>query len=986
MDVVHCPACGEENPARFRMCGFCGTSLLLPVVSSVPCPACGAENPAGFRFCGFCATPLDGSAPETRGRSPRPRDPRRRGAAAVGMGVPLGALGAAAVGRAAPSGAAPPYGAAPYPPPGYAGHLAGRRLSAAAAGYPPPGYRGRYPPRATASPALPPGYGYPPRAAAVRRPGQPPPGYPQPYPPQGVSAAGLPADRPGIRRSPVSAPPHGQALSAAAAGRRSRLRPVRPARARRPAGRDPAPTGDDRAAASRAARPDDPSSGPSAAAEAPRAATTAGPGRARRRPLPSIPRRSRSAPTDARAADADAPAASADLGGDRAGPHRRPAHPAPPSPRPTTTRCSTAATASRPLARSPAAAGHAHPRPPGPAGAPPVPPAPAGGGPGGVPGLRHAEEAAPRSVAPLASSEVRKIVTIIFSDLKGSTALTEKIDAEAINEVKERYFTSMAAEITRHGGKIEKYIGDAIMAVFGLPRAHEDDALRAVRAAYGMTVALDELNKDLLEFYGVEIAARTGVNTGEVVANSDPDAEQRLATGDAVNVAARLEQAAPANEVLIGEVTYSLVRATSRSRRSSRSSSRARPSGCRPTGCSTSATQRELERRRRGRAARRAETPQLSSSRGGSGRSASRGGARLDDGHRRGRRRQVYLARRASSSEVAVGDNRAARAMPAVRRRHHVLAARRGRLAPRPGSSTTTRPTRPSTRSARRSRASPAGAEIRDRARSRRSASRRPASRSRELFWGARKFLEALSRERPVVLCIEDVHNAEPTFLDLLDHLLDATAPQSRRPHRRDGPRSRLLEKRPRLGRPPTGRRSPMPAARAARRRERLVEVLLGGPVEDAVNERVVAASEGNPLFVEQLVSMLVDKGLVHRHDGRWTASGDLAARRGAADDPGAARRPPRRPLARGAGDHGAGVGHRARRSPSRRSRSSCPRRCGRPCRPPRRRSTASSSSTATPTSASEDEIYRFRNLMIKDADVRLAAQARAGARCTSGS
>ena len=68
MDVVHCPACGEENPARFRMCGFCGTSLLLPVVSSIPCPTCGAENPAGFRFCGFCATPLDGSAHEARRR------------------------------------------------------------------------------------------------------------------------------------------------------------------------------------------------------------------------------------------------------------------------------------------------------------------------------------------------------------------------------------------------------------------------------------------------------------------------------------------------------------------------------------------------------------------------------------------------------------------------------------------------------------------------------------------------------------------------------------------------------------------------------------------------------------------------------------------------------------------------------------------------------------------------------------------------------
>ena len=81
---------------------------------------------------------------------------------------------------------------------------------------------------------------------------------------------------------------------------------------------------------------------------------------------------------------------------------------------------------------------------------------------------------------------MRKTVTMIFSDLKDSTALGERLDSEALHEVKDRYFNAMAAEITRHGGKIEKYIGDAIMAVFGLPRAHEDDALRAVRAAAGM--------------------------------------------------------------------------------------------------------------------------------------------------------------------------------------------------------------------------------------------------------------------------------------------------------------------------------------------------------------------------------------------------------------------------------------------------------------------------------------------------------------------
>lgn len=160
----------------------------------------------------------------------------------------------------------------------------------------------------------------------------------------------------------------------------------------------------------------------------------------------------------------------------------------------------------------------------------------------------------------LPAHEVRKTVTIVFSDLKGSTALTERLDPEAMREVTDRYFTAMAAEITRHGGKIEKYIGDAIMAVFGLPRAHEDDALRAVRAAIGMQAALTGVNADLMQRYGVALANRTGVNTGEVVANDDPTVDQKLATGDAVNVAARLEQAAPENQIYLGEITYRLVR------------------------------------------------------------------------------------------------------------------------------------------------------------------------------------------------------------------------------------------------------------------------------------------------------------------------------------------------------------------------------------------------------------------------------------------
>src|SRR6266702_4294550 len=155
--------------------------------------------------------------------------------------------------------------------------------------------------------------------------------------------------------------------------------------------------------------------------------------------------------------------------------------------------------------------------------------------------------------------EVRKLVSILFCDLKGSTSLGETLDPESLREVMNRYFEVMSAAITQHGGTIEKYIGDAIMAVFGLPRVHEDDALRAVRAAVEMRERLAALNVELDQRWGVTIGNLTGVNTGEVVAG-DVTTGQRLVTGDTVNTAARLEQAAPTCEVLIGEATYRLVR------------------------------------------------------------------------------------------------------------------------------------------------------------------------------------------------------------------------------------------------------------------------------------------------------------------------------------------------------------------------------------------------------------------------------------------
>ena len=151
------------------------------------------------------------------------------------------------------------------------------------------------------------------------------------------------------------------------------------------------------------------------------------------------------------------------------------------------------------------------------------------------------------------------MVTVVFADVTGSTALGERLDPEALRRVMGRYFDAMAAAIERHGGTVEKFIGDAVMAVFGIPRLHEDDAVRAVRAAIGMREALVELNADIEREHGEGLAARIGVNTGEVVAG-DPSAGQRLVTGDAVNVAARLEQAASPGEILLGDPTYRLVK------------------------------------------------------------------------------------------------------------------------------------------------------------------------------------------------------------------------------------------------------------------------------------------------------------------------------------------------------------------------------------------------------------------------------------------
>ena len=146
-------------------------------------------------------------------------------------------------------------------------------------------------------------------------------------------------------------------------------------------------------------------------------------------------------------------------------------------------------------------------------------------------------------------------MTILFADVVNSSRLSHALDPEAFRDLLARYFGELSAIVRRHGGIVEKYIGDAIMAVFGVPILHEDDALRAVRAAVEMRDSLVILNRELEAGWGVRLASRIGVNTGEVIAG-DHTLGHMFVTGEAVNVAKRLEEAAAANEILIGRATH----------------------------------------------------------------------------------------------------------------------------------------------------------------------------------------------------------------------------------------------------------------------------------------------------------------------------------------------------------------------------------------------------------------------------------------------
>ena len=444
---------------------------------------------------------------------------------------------------------------------------------------------------------------------------------------------------------------------------------------------------------------------------------------------------------------------------------------------------------------------------------------------------------------------VRKTVTLVFCDVADSTPLGERLDPEALRDVWSRYHETAREIFERHGGTIEKFVGDAVMAVFGIPIVHEDDAVRAVRAAVELREALTDLNGELENAYGVRIAVRTGINTGEVIAG-DPAQGQAFATGDAVVVAQRLEAAAEGDEIFVSDSTFRLVR----------DAVTAEPvPALELKGKAEPVTAWRLLNVEPGVAGllRRMDSPLV-------GRSTELIRLGVELGRARAERtcRVVTIV-----GEPGVGKSRLAAELVASLAGEALVLE--GRCLPY-GSGITYWPLVEIIRRLELAAvldAEPDGEvvhgrilEVVGRVEAR--------SRSDELYWAVRRLLETLARQRPVVLLLDDVQWAEPTFLDLVEYLAGWS---------RDAAificclaRTEFAELRPGWTMLPLRPLSP----------EDTTTLLgnLAGPLDPATSRELGRATGGNPLFLEEMVRMLAeDERLVA---GRGQLVGGLDALR----------------------------------------------------------------------------------------------------------
>jgi class 3 adenylate cyclase/tetratricopeptide (TPR) repeat protein len=443
--------------------------------------------------------------------------------------------------------------------------------------------------------------------------------------------------------------------------------------------------------------------------------------------------------------------------------------------------------------------------------------------------------------APLArqahsGGEQRKTVTVLFSDVTGSTALGERLDPESLRAVMARYFELARTVVERHGGTVEKFIGDAVMAVFGVPVLHEDDALRGVRAAVDLRTGLADLNDSLERDYGTTLELRIGVNTGEVVTGT----EERLATGDAVNVAARLEQAARPGEILLGPETWALAR---------------------DAVSATPVEPLELKGKAVALAAYRLE--------GVSPTAPSRG----FETEMVGRGRELGRLRAAMAQAVTDGSCQLFTVLGAAgvgksRLSYEFLDALDGATVVRGtclsyGEGITYWPVVEILKQLVRGEPERRLAEL---GLDRSAANAIQAvlgegdlhTSGEEIAWAVRRLLEAEAARGPLVAVLDDIHWGEDAFLDLVDHVADLS---------RDAPilllcmaRPELLDRRPNWGGGKLNATTVLLEPLAAGDAEQLVESLLdGAEVDHGLRDRILDAAEGNPLFVQEMVGLVRD-------------------------------------------------------------------------------------------------------------------------------
>jgi class 3 adenylate cyclase/tetratricopeptide (TPR) repeat protein len=465
----------------------------------------------------------------------------------------------------------------------------------------------------------------------------------------------------------------------------------------------------------------------------------------------------------------------------------------------------------------------------------------------------------------------RKTVTVLASEVSRSTTLGESLDPETTRRTMSRYFDEMRVALERHGGTVEKFVGDAVKAVFGIPELHEDDALRAVRAAEEMRQRIADLNDEYEQAFDVRLEVRVGVNTGEVVAG-DASRGEAFPTGDAVNVAARLEQAAEPGEILIGGETRRLVRDAVQV-------AAVEPLELKGKSKPVPAWRLLAVTRHAPGIARRLDSPIV-------GRERELGV--LEDAFYQAERERAC---RTVTVLGSPGSGKSRLAAELLHSQESDAVSLQGTCLPY-GEGITFWPVAEMLRAAASiTEADPPDEVVRKLAALLQEGDERTIAAERlgsllgvgndpaslqELFWAVRRLFESLASERPLIAVFDDLHWAEPSLLDLIEYILSWSS---------GSPillvclaRQELLEDRPSFGVPKPNAVSVLLEPLVEDETHELIENLLGrAGLEPALEAQVATAAEGNPLFVEELLRMLIDDGALVRDNGHWVAAGDLS-------------------------------------------------------------------------------------------------------------